>query len=263
MTENTDKIYRSASGSVIQNGSAEKHSLKGVATPPAALGQLDAVKNPSTDKYYANNSGVPESKSVVVDVQEGSRSVSGRISTLTDKSQLSGAITDIVGLLSSGVSSVSVPVTEDLVSQLRTSLEVRVGSEEITREQYNDIAFEVLAQQESEPEVKEPEDKECCPDCNCDPCECVHEEEGTHNCDLATTGITESDRGESGEPGEPGEKDVDDVDDELTALEAFLMPVKEISRGSRSVASELNPGDLADLFSGETATTIDDDDDDE
>jgi hypothetical protein len=253
MTESTDKIYKSAGGSVIQNSVAEKQSLKGVVTPPAALGQLDAVKSPSTDKYYANNSGVPKSKSVVVDVQEGSRSVSGRISTLTDKSQLSGAITDIVGLLSSGVSPVSVPITEDLVSQLRTSLEVRVGSEEITREQYNDIAFEVLAQQDSEPEVKEPEDKECCPDCNCDPCECAHEEEGTHNCPA----------GESGEPGEPGEKDVDDVDDELTALEAFLMPVKEISRGSRSVASELNPGDLADLFSGETAITIDDDDDDD
>ena len=252
MTDNTNKIYQSRDTSVVRNSRAERKNLKAVPTPPGASGALNASKHASTDKYYANNGGLPVSASTVVNIPEKSEGLSGRISTLTDKSQLPDAVTDIVGLLSSGASQVNVPITDDLASQLRTSLEVRVGNEEITREQYNDVVFEILAQEE-------PEDKECCPNCDCDPCECVHEED-------CPTGVV-GERGEPGEPGEPGDEEeevADSAEEELAALESFLAPrEEESSRGAMTPVDDLNPADLADLFSGDTAIMADDDDDDD
>lgn len=259
MTGNTNKIYQSADKSVVRNSRAEKLNLKSVATPPAASGALGAFSNATTDKYYANNSGVPGGEPVAVADSSTARAVAGRISTLTDEGQLPGAVTDIVNLLSSGAAPVNVPITEDLVSQLRTSLEIRAGNEEITREQYNDVVFEVLPQEKSEPEV-EVEDIVDVEDA---------EESGHSNCPT----------GPPGEQGEPGRNETDTAprfnaqmekemadssDEELTALEAFLAPDKEeTSRGELSPVTELNPEDLSDLFSGEAAVFDDDDDDDD
>ena len=260
MTGNTNKIYQSADSSVIRNSRAEKLNLKSVPTPPAAKGDLGAFNNVTTNKYYANNSGVPGGEPVAVADSSAALAVAGRISTLTDEGQLPGAVTDIVNLLSSGAAPVNVPITEDLVSQLRTSLEIRAGNEEITREQYNDVVFEVLPQEKSEPEPEvEVEDIVDVEDA---------EESGHSNCPT----------GPPGEQGEPGRNETDTAprfnaqmekemadssDEELTALEAFLAPDKEeTSRGELSPVTELNPEDLSDLFSGEAAV-LDDDDDDE
>ena len=255
MTGNTNKIYQSADSSVIRNSRAEKLNLKSVATPPAARGDLGAFNNVTTDKYYANNSGVPGGEPVAMTNSSTARAVAGRLSTLTDAGQLPGAVTDIIGLLSSGAAPVNVTITEALASQLRTSLEIRVGNEEITREQYNDVVFEVLPQEKPEPEVT-----------------AIVAEEGV-------VGDKGPD-GERGEPGEPADKDdtdtaprfnaqmekemADSSEEELTALEAFLSPDKEeTSRGELSPVTELNPEDLSDLFSGEAAVFDDDDDDDD
>lgn len=247
MTGNTNKIYQSADSSVIRNSRAEKLSLKSVATPPAAKGDLGAFNNATTAKYYANNSGVPEEQSAVytAPIEPGTGPDANVIlSHVNDKSQLSAAVSDIVELLSSGsAGTIFVPVMADLLAQLRTSLEVRVGNEEITREQYNDVVFDSLARpfpnapnKKSEPDP-EPE----------------LEPEGPVG-----------DKGPTGEIGEPGLDDDEvaaDVEGELAALEAFVTPkTEETSRGSTTVVADLNPEDLSDLFAGDDD---DDDDDDE
>jgi len=246
MTGNTNKIYQSADRSVIRNSRAAKLNLKAVATPPAARGELNAFANASTDKYYATNSGVPGEQSVAVSTssETGAGPLAKAIlSHVNDESQLSAAVSDIVELLSSGrAGTIHVPVMEDLVSQMRTSLEVRVGNEEITREQYNDVVFDTLARP-----VKKPEPEVAA----------IVAEEGP-------VGDKGPD-GERGEPGEPADKEVaDNAEGELTALESFLGSDKEeTSRGTLFPVSELNPEDLSDLFSGETAVSDDDDDDDD
>lgn len=142
------------------------------------------------------------------------------------------AVDSIVQQLKSGAH-VVVRVADPVAPKLRNTLETRVGAGEITRAQYDDVTLEILT-------LVQPKNSK--------------------------KGVV-GDPGPAGEAGPAGdpepEPEAKKPPKKKVTKKKPKIKKKETSRGKTAKADDLLPEELSDIFSGETATVVDDDDDDE
>ena len=156
---------------------------------------------------------------------------SGRV--LDDAEQVLSAVDGIVSHLQAG-SHVVVRVSDAVEVKLRNVLDTRVGAGEITKDQADSVVFEVLSYVAPEKD------------------------------DAGVVG----DSGPKGEAGPAGEPDPEPEVKKPTKKKTIKkkpkpkIKKKETSRGKTAKVDDLLPEELSDIFSGDTAT-FDDDDDDE
>ena len=152
---------------------------------------------------------------------------SGRV--LDDAEQVLSAVDGIVSHLQAG-SHVVVRVSDAVEVKLRNVLDTRVGAGEITKDQADSVVFEVLSYVAPEKD------------------------------DAGVVGDS-GPKGEAGPAGEP-EPEVKKPPKKKTTKKKPKIKKKETARGKTAKVDDLLPEELSDIFSGDTAT-FDDDDDDE
>ena len=152
---------------------------------------------------------------------------SGRV--LDDAEQVLSAVDGIVSHLQAG-SHVVVRVSDAVEVKLRNVLDTRVGAGEITKDQADSVVFEVLSYVAPEKD------------------------------DAGVVGDS-GPKGEAGPAGDP-EPEVKEPPKKKTTKKKPKIKKKETARGKTAKVDDLLPEELSDIFSGDTAT-FDDDDDDE